>query len=95
VNHYVLNREACNREKFILQYCTNKSVLHSGRADYPYTEERIKNRAWLHSKLTESYLYRIVNKNPVVPYLVERLATIITPNWGKGIVHVYSAQSGQ
>lgn len=219
MNHYVLNREVCNREEFILQYCANKSVLHLGCADYPYTEEHIKNGTWLHSKLTkvskkcigvdldknmvellnnqyevsnviqgnveqlngldiekfdvivageiiehlnnpglflksaraklkvggkllitttnaycfrrfiripfgkesihpdhvyyyshrtlealagrfdykltESYSYRIVNKNPVVPYLVERLATIITPNWGEGIVHVYSAQSGQ
>lgn len=40
--------------------------------------------------LEESHAYRIPNKQPLLPYLVERVATMISPNWGEGIIHIYS-----
>jgi len=39
----------------------------------------------------EMYSYRIPNKKPLLPYVVERFATLITPNWGEGLIHVYTA----
>lgn len=40
--------------------------------------------------LRESFSYRIPNKKPFLPYLVERFATLLSSNWGEGIIHVYS-----
>ena len=41
-------------------------------------------------QLEESHSYRILSKRPLLPYILERLSTVITPNWGEGIIHVYS-----
>ena len=41
-------------------------------------------------RLVAAFSYRLPNRNPFLPWLVERLATVVTPNWGEGIVHVYS-----
>lgn len=40
-------------------------------------------------ELLEAYAYKIPNKTPLLPYVFERFATLITPNWGEGIIHVY------
>ncbi len=217
MNHFSLTRQLVNREKFILDFCSGKKVLHLGCADWPFTENRLADGTWLHSKLTavaddclgvdldgyavetlrethginniiqgnaeklgdldigvfdvvvageiiehlnnpglflesaktvlkpggellitttnayclrrfiripfgkesihpdhtyyfshptletlakrfdyiisEKYSYRITNARPLFPYLIETLATAITPNWGEGIVHVYSYKS--
>ena len=39
--------------------------------------------------LEAAHAYRLPNRRPLVPFLVERAATLITPNWGEGIVHLY------
>ena len=216
MNHFPLTRKLVDREKFILDFCSGKNVLHLGCADWPFTENRLKDGTWLHSKLTVAasacigvdldrdavvmlkekhgieniiegnaeklgdlniggfdvvvageiiehlnnpglllesaktvlrpggkllvtttnayclrrfiripfgkesihpdhtcyfshrtlealamrygysltgkYSYRITNTKPFFPYLVEAIATVITPNWGEGIVHVYTCQ---
>lgn len=43
--------------------------------------------------LTDAYGYRIRNKKPLIPYLVESLATTVCGNWGEGIIHVYTPVS--
>ena len=43
-----------------------------------------------HYKLLTATSYRIPNRKPLFPYLIERLATAISPNLGEGIIHVYS-----
>jgi len=45
-------------------------------------------------KLLEAHSYRLPNVRPFLPYIVERFASAITPNWGEGIIHVYSLTSG-
>lgn len=214
MNHFPLTRKLVQREKFILNFCNKKNVLHLGCADWPFTESRLKDGTWLHSKLTmvadtclgvdldrdtvvalrekhgigniiegnaeklgdldigkfdivvageiiehlnnpglflesaktvlkpggkllitttnaycfrrfiripfgkesihpdhayyfshptletlakrfgysleKKYSYRIINTKPLFPYLVELIATAITPNWGEGIIHVYT-----
>ena len=40
-----------NRVDFILDYCTNKKVLHIGLTDHPFTAEKIKNGTMLHQQL--------------------------------------------
>lgn len=40
-----------NRVDFILDYCRDKSVLHIGFADHPFTAERIKDGSLLHIQL--------------------------------------------
>jgi hypothetical protein len=60
-----------NRQQYILDYCRNKSVLHVGFADAPYTGERIKNKALLHSALRNvtSYMFGIdTDENAVALY---------------------------
>lgn len=37
--------------------------------------------------------YRLPNRRPIVPFLVERAASIICPSWCEGILHVYSWSS--
>ena len=217
MNHFVLPSVGVDREKFIIEECTNKRVLHLGCADWPFTEGRIQDGTWLHYKLSTvartclgvddhgesvvslsndyginniivgdaerlgeldigkfevvvageiiehlnnpgllfesvknvleedgkllittinayclrrfvripfgresvhpdhvyyfshstlmtlatrfgfilegAYSYKINNRKPYLPYVVERLATMITPNWGEGIVHLYSNRS--
>ncbi|MFQ5785437.1 MAG: class I SAM-dependent methyltransferase [Alphaproteobacteria bacterium] len=44
--------------------------------------------------LEAAYGYRLPNRKPFAPWLVERLATAVTPNWGEGIVHVYRQAAG-
>jgi len=39
--------------------------------------------------LEAAYAYRLPNRRPLLPYLVERAATAIAPNWGEGIAHLY------
>jgi 2-polyprenyl-3-methyl-5-hydroxy-6-metoxy-1,4-benzoquinol methylase len=41
-------------------------------------------------ELVEAHSYRIKNKKPLLPYLVERVATLISPNLGEGIIRVYT-----
>lgn len=45
-------------------------------------------------KLVGAHSYAIPNKKPLLPYLVERIATSLTPNWGEGIVHSYCVNLG-
>ena len=52
MDHFSLNRSIVNREKFILEYCSGKNVLHLGCADWPFTETRLEDGTWLHSKLS-------------------------------------------
>jgi 2-polyprenyl-3-methyl-5-hydroxy-6-metoxy-1,4-benzoquinol methylase len=52
------------------------------------TLETLTKRFWYSA--VAKYSYRIGNTKPLFPYIVEALATYITPNWGEGIVHVYS-----
>ncbi len=40
-----------NRVDFILDQCSKKKVLHVGFTDYPYTEQKIKDGALLHTQL--------------------------------------------
>lgn len=40
--------------------------------------------------LKESYSYRHLNKDALLSYYIERFATQLSPNWGEGIIHVYS-----
>ncbi|WP_407520651.1 methyltransferase domain-containing protein [Lacibacter sp. MH-610] len=60
-----------NRKQFITDYCRNKSVLHIGFADAPFTTERIHQQALLHSQLKEiaSSLYGLdTNEEAVNQY---------------------------
>lgn len=41
-------------------------------------------------RLLERYSYTVENKKPLFPFVIEQIASIITPNWGEGIVHVYT-----
>lgn len=41
-------------------------------------------------KLINRYSYRLYNKKPIIPYIFERISTLISPNLGEGIIHVYS-----
>lgn len=50
--HFNLPRTLVDRETYILNLVKGKSVLHLGCADYPFTEERIANGSWLHSKIS-------------------------------------------
>lgn len=43
--------ELMNREAFILNYCKNKTVLHIGFADAPYTAAKLSAGTLLHSSL--------------------------------------------
>ena len=52
MTHFNLPRYLVDRETYILNAVKGKSVLHLGCADYPFTEERIANGSWLHSKIT-------------------------------------------
>lgn len=45
--------------------------------------------------LEAAHAYRLPNRRPLIPYLVERLASLVTPNWGEGIVHVYRLAPGE
>lgn len=66
--------ELVNRKDFILNYCRNKSVLHIGFADAPYTKERIEKKLLLHTQLKSvtSFLYGIdTNAHAVVLYKSE------------------------
>jgi 2-polyprenyl-3-methyl-5-hydroxy-6-metoxy-1,4-benzoquinol methylase len=218
MEHFKLPNSLVVRERFILDACRGKSVLHLGCADFPYTDESIASGSWLHSKvsdvaatcigvdldgdtverlkekhgvdnvkegnaeeldklngalfdvilageivehlnnpglffdtartvlkpggkllitvpsafslrrfiripfgsesvhpdhafyfshttlhtlarrygyvLTEAHSYRLPNKKPLVPWIFERMATVITPNWGEGIIHLYSLPNG-
>ncbi len=40
--------------------------------------------------LEAAHAYRLPNRRPLVPFLAERVATLISPNWGEGIVHLYA-----
>lgn len=40
-----------NRIDYLLDFCRNRTVLHVGFADYPYTEEKIRNNSFLHLQL--------------------------------------------
>ncbi len=216
MNHFSIPRKKVNRIDFLTSFCKNKSVLHIGCADSPYTEESIISGRWLHSTITkvskqclgvdldgsaiktirdkyqidniiqgnaeslselsigqydvvlageiiehlnnpglflgsakdvlkpdgklvitttnafclrrflripfsvesvhpdhtyyfshtvlknlasrfeyrlvEAYSYQIQNKKPLLPYLIESLGVLITPNWSEGIIHVYSTK---
>ena len=50
--HFNLPKSLVDRESYILNTARGKSVLHLGCADYPFTEERIANGSWLHSKIS-------------------------------------------
>lgn len=41
--------------------------------------------------LTFAAGYRLPNANPLLPYVIERLASIISPNLCEGLVHTYAA----
>ena len=45
------NPAIVNRVDFILDFCTNKKVLHIGFTDHPFTGERIASGALLHMRL--------------------------------------------
>lgn len=51
------------------------------------TLETLVKRFWY--RLFEAHAYRLPNRKPVLPYLLERLASAVTPNWAEGIVHLY------
>lgn len=53
MRHYLLDRKIVNREKYILQMCSGKKVLHIGCADWPLTETQIENGKWLHGQLSQ------------------------------------------
>ncbi|MDS4027984.1 MAG: class I SAM-dependent methyltransferase [Candidatus Contendobacter sp.] len=57
MNHFRLPRLLVNRENYILAAARDKTVLHLGCADYPFTEERIINGSWLHSKISKVAKY--------------------------------------
>jgi 2-polyprenyl-3-methyl-5-hydroxy-6-metoxy-1,4-benzoquinol methylase len=42
-----------NRVDFILNYCKNKSVLHIGCTDFPFTREKFENKSLLHENLKQ------------------------------------------
>lgn len=52
MKHFPLTRDLVEREKFILDFCTGKNILHLGCADWPFTESSLNDGTWLHSKLT-------------------------------------------
>ena len=52
MSHYPLPKKQVNRERFIIDCCKDKKVLHLGCADWPYTEERIQDGSWLHEKIS-------------------------------------------
>jgi hypothetical protein len=43
--------EIVNREVWLLDYCTGKTVFHIGFADAPFTEEKLKKGTLLHTAL--------------------------------------------
>jgi hypothetical protein len=66
--------ELVNRKEFILNYCRNKSVLHIGFADAPFTKERMDQKLLLHTQLktVTSFLYGIdTDAHAVVLYKTE------------------------
>ena len=43
----------CNRDEFILEKCTGKSVLHIGATDWPHTEKKLSEGTLLYANLNE------------------------------------------
>jgi hypothetical protein len=63
--------ELVNRKQLLLDYCRNKSVLHIGFVDAPFTNERINKQLLLHQQLKPitSFLYGIdTNAEAVTMY---------------------------
>ena len=73
----------------ILQVARNIESVHPDHVCYysHTTLETIMKRYGF--ELKESYSYAIPNKKPLLPYLVESVAKLVSPNWCEGIVHAY------
>ncbi len=52
MQHFPIPRTRVNRVDCILDACQGRRVLHLGAADHPYTDMRLRNGDWLHSKIT-------------------------------------------
>jgi SAM-dependent methyltransferase len=52
-NHLQQKFPLVQRVEYLKKLCHGKKVLHLGCADYPYTEEAIKNKTHLHFELIE------------------------------------------
>jgi len=53
MSRFPLPRTSVIREKWILDHCRGKIVLHLGAADWPFTRDRIQHGEWLHAKITD------------------------------------------
>jgi hypothetical protein len=42
-----------NRERFLLEAATDRSVIHVGFTDHPLLEERLRDGTWLHAELAK------------------------------------------
>ncbi len=57
-----------NRVDYILDYCRDKSVLHIGFSDHPYTDKKIKDGTFLHFYLKQiaKNLWGLDNSEPAI-----------------------------
>lgn len=73
----------------------NKESIHADHVYYFSHQTLLSLAQRFGYVLEEAHSYRIPNKRPLIPYLTEYLATRITPNWGEGIIHVYSVPASR
>jgi len=74
MQHFSLPRSLVDRERFIVEACCGKKVLHLGFADHPYTENRLDDGSWLHNKIRQvsKLCVGVDLDNETVAYLKEK-----------------------
>jgi SAM-dependent methyltransferase len=67
-----LENSIVNREEFIIDFCKDKSVLHIGFTDYPFTAEKLQQHNLLHTKIKKKakFIFGIDNnQNSINEYV--------------------------
>jgi 2-polyprenyl-3-methyl-5-hydroxy-6-metoxy-1,4-benzoquinol methylase len=86
-----LSERTVDRERFLLDLCRGKRVLHFGFVDAPFSEERTKSGQLLHLKLrqTAAYMHGVdIDENSIALYrqitgdMDNSVVDIITPREG-------------
>ncbi len=52
-HHRLPRARVVQRERYLLELCRRRDVLHLGCVDWPYTRQRLENRSLLHLRLSE------------------------------------------
>lgn len=69
-----------------LQIIFNRESIHEDHVSY-FSHRTLQRLAELYSyQVIEQSAYRLYNKRPLLPYIVERIACMFSPNIGEGII---------